>query len=818
MKDAAATWALIIGIDSYDNFKGLTSAARDAAEAVAWLRGLGVPDAQILLHAAPCDEAKTELDALGLTYHGCTEPEIWASFMTLMDNHGSKLYVFLSGHGFFEPGGYRVFLTREASDKVAKNLGIDWYAKFLRGQDYTTQYLVMDGCLNLPYSSEVRSRFVAGAQSSVALPPEREVFQVFCFAASMGERALEDNGHGLFMHTLLQALDPQNPSPLCVDVDHTSGALLLDLDRAVRDVVAPTVTERAAQLGRRQRPGLQVLSPGPAPARMTIVEIPATSTARVSVWIDPVHALADVQKITLFSDDNSWRRVAPTPPAATVQVPVESTLPTGLAFAARCTVRPGSSWSQPPQQEFITAQDREVRFSLDPRPAGLAPYSRIQATVNTVGPDGQVVGAMSPDAYQQVEDILADTGADIGLARHETGPVLWTTVARGGELRATTLRVARMLNSYFPDIWTVIRNVDIQGLTTSISIPLTAAAARRLGGLQIDQPVVSVGDIALSLRRLVDDSEVTVEPGPVTVRVTLPWGTWVQRVTVDPLQSLTIRLPRDIGVPPMRTKLLGAGPAASDGPGRTVAAMGPLAPVTLRSAHGVVVGQLTTLPDDPNSAWRVPLRSAQAGLSLPRWQAYGEVPRGTAQWLFPLSETGPLAVQTGRSPRAEPLSTIPSPYWDRLVSSGRLDEIAPEEAVELTREKWVGPLLGLAGAYACFAQRSDEYLRIVLENLRGLEPDLPDLPILQAALDRRAQTRTSVADELNMLGHSGAVPVFRWGVALGILAAEHYNVPILAAQLRLVDRHLAPNSAWTMWRAPRLVVADAPVADPSQVS
>jgi hypothetical protein len=188
-------------------------------------------------------------------------------------------------------------------------------------------------------------------------------------------------------------------------------------------------------------------------------------------------------------------------------------------------------------------------------------------------------------------------------------------------------------------------------------------------------------------------------------------------------------------------------------------------------------------------------------VSLPAWQAYGQVSYGVAQWLFPLSETGPLAVQTGRNPRAEPLSAIPSPHWDRLVSSGRLDDIAPREAVGLTNDKWAEPLLGLAGAYACFAQQSDEYLRIVLENLRRLEPDLPDLPILEAALDRRAQKRTKVADELNALGHSGVVPVFRWGVALGILASEHYNVPALGAHLRLVEQRLAPNSTWTMWRA-----------------
>jgi hypothetical protein len=606
------------------------------------------------------------------------------------------------------------------------------------------------------------------------------------------------------MHTLLQALDPVTPNPFCVDIDDTSGALLLDLNRAVLDVAAPIVTRRAAQLGRRQRPGLQVLSPGPTPAKMTVVEIPATSTARVSVWVHPVDALADVQKITLFSDDNSWRRVAPTPPAATVHVPVESTLPTGLAFAARCTIRPGTSWSQPPQQEFITAQDRDVRFSLERPPAEMPPHAAVQTTVTTVGPDGQVVSAMSPHAYRQVEDILEDAGADIVLEQHQTGPVLRTTASRRAELRAVTLRIARQLNRHFPvEIATVVYDVDTRGLTTSISIPLTAAAARRLGGLLIDQPVLSVGDIALSLRRLVNEATVTVEPGPLAVRITLPWGTWVKRVTVDPLQPLTIRLPRDIGVPPMRVKLLGSGPADDDGSGRTVAAMGRLAPVRMRTARGMSVGQLTTIPHNPNSAWRVPLRAAQVGLSLPRWQAYGEVSHGAEQWLFPLSETGPLAVQTGRNPRAEPLSAIPSPHWDRLVSSGRLDDIAPEEAVSLTNDKWVEPLLGLAGAYACFARQSDEYLRIVLGNLRGLEPDLPDLPILQAALDHRARTRTTVAGELNTLGNSGVVPVFRWGVALGILASDHYNVPSLAEHLRLVEKHLAPNSTWTMWRDDR---------------
>jgi hypothetical protein len=113
-----------------------------------------------------------------------------------------------------------------------------------------------------------------------------------------------------------------------------------------------------------------------------------------------------------------------------------------------------------------------------------------------------------------------------------------------------------------------------------------------------------------------------------------------------------------------------------------------------------------------------------------------EVDHGPNQLRFPLSEDGALAVQLGRSPRVEPLSLTPSAHWDRLVSSRRVDDLPLDHAIALTWDKWDAPLLGLAGAYACLAQEADEYLRTVLDNLAQLAPGLPDLPILEAALDR----------------------------------------------------------------------------------
>lgn len=194
-----------------------------------------------------------------------------------------------------------------------------------------------------------------------------------------------------------------------------------------------------------------------------------------------------------------------------------------------------------------------------------------------------------------------------------------------------------------------------------------------------------------------------------------------------------------------------------------------------------------------------PLWAARQRLQ-PRWRSFGSVPNRHGRLVFPLNEDGPVAVQIGSSPRAEPLSVSPSPHWDRLVSSGRLDDITPDEAVGLTREKWREPLLGLAGGYACFAQRSDDYVRIVLRNLRRLDPELPDLTLLTAALDRRSGVRhRTVRAQLEELAATGALPIFRWGFALGILAARHYNVSPLVDRLTAIEPTLATNSIWTLW-------------------
>src|SRR5262249_13001077 len=147
--EAATTWALAVGIAQYDNPNAvppLRGAVTDAIAAVGWLRGLGVPDDHILLRAAPSAESRPALDGLGLAWDGATEPKIWTAAARLSQvsaAEGTRLFVFLSGHGLYEPDSGRIFLTQEAgaTPLAYENLGIDEYVKLFRWMSFRRQFL-----------------------------------------------------------------------------------------------------------------------------------------------------------------------------------------------------------------------------------------------------------------------------------------------------------------------------------------------------------------------------------------------------------------------------------------------------------------------------------------------------------------------------------------------------------------------------------------------------------------------------------------------------------------------------------------------------
>ena len=211
------SWALVVGIDEYDDpaVPRLHGAAADAVAVVEWLRTLGLPDRQILLHVAPSAATKPSVEALGptLAVQDAREPTIWGSVNRLLQVvDADRLFVFLSGHGLWEPTSGRLFLTQEAGiNGRHPNLGIDLYADCFLSSAFPRQFLVMDGCLNLPYAPEQRQAIAAQIATGLRYTPRPTNWLVTCFGAGFGEKAYEIDGRGAFLRRLLPAMKPDDP-------------------------------------------------------------------------------------------------------------------------------------------------------------------------------------------------------------------------------------------------------------------------------------------------------------------------------------------------------------------------------------------------------------------------------------------------------------------------------------------------------------------------------------------------------------------------------------------------------------------------------
>ena len=189
--EGETTWALVVGIDKYDDdeIPVLTGAVADAVAATRWLQRLGVPQSQILLHAAPSEKSAGRLAAVQC-WKPCRAGDIWESLGMLRGKKGSRLFVFLFGHGLFEDGRPegRLFLAQDFGKPWFSNLSIEWHCKYLLSLGFSRQFLIMDGCLN---ESGLTSRFSevpAGRPPAKRekLIPRRRSWRVLVQAAASG--------------------------------------------------------------------------------------------------------------------------------------------------------------------------------------------------------------------------------------------------------------------------------------------------------------------------------------------------------------------------------------------------------------------------------------------------------------------------------------------------------------------------------------------------------------------------------------------------------------------------------------------------------
>lgn len=839
MIEAATTWALVVGIDAYEApaIRTLTGAVNDAVAAVAWLRMLGVPDSQLLLHAAPSDASRPGLEALGLVYADARKPTVWGSIARLRRvAGGTRLIVVLTGHGLFEPAGGRLFLTQEAGvDDLYVNLGLDTFIQVFLALPFRRQFLFMDGCLNYPYATGVRPTIQPAGPDGAPLPvPDPANGLVALYSASQGQVAREGGNRGLFMDCLLEALDPARlsapPRGLCgaVSYDFTTGARSVDLRRVMDDWVRPAL----ATVAPNQTPGFDLSGAAQGRPSFPLYRLlPDLPAATVQVEVQPPDAVASLTGFDLYLDDRArpWEERLARPPLPAIPVPLVRRLPLGAPAVVECSVEPTAPWDiVNASQHFTVGGDQRVLFELQPRVtvgAGDTGTERYNVGLRTadgarayeVRYDSRLAAAVTRAVAAAAVEVplLREAGGGqvrgIGFEHHESGPVFHVPRDLETAGRALVAAWAEAVREVAPAglaVETVVRGDQASPALPNLRFTLPENGLEPLVGALADRLAVSAGPATatkgdetaarrLPLRALEHEPTVWLPPGPTRLQLETPWGSWTAVEIVPASGQLTVALPATIGHPPLRVRLH-AERARRDGQILGVADRA-------RAASGRPFGsprRRRTL--QPGQAGRAAWALAWPGASAPA--AWLATLAGPTPVVFPVDAGRTLAIEwIGAWPRVEPLAAVAEPAWDLLLVVGQLDGLTPDAAWDLAMAKWEDPLLGLAGAYALFAAADWSRLRVVAGNLRGLPLAGPDLDLLALAAESPGATPLPAAavERLAALAAAAEPPRLRWGVRLGCdLLARAGRGPGLTSwrrSLQAIEAGLSPVSVWTAW-------------------
>ena len=773
MRDGPSTWALIVAIDEYDDagLRSLEGPVADACEAIGWLRKLGVPDGHIFLHASPSDASRGAIDALGLSYLDAREPTIWSSIAQLRGEQGSRLFIFLFGHGLYDPQSRRLFLTQEAGVGGAYvNLGIDEYRELFLSMSFRDQVLVMDGCLNYPYADTARPTVKAAMHPSITGYTARPGNGlVECFAASQDQRAAEIDGRGAFARRLFAAIDPDTPLPDGVDFDFGSGERRLDV-RMVMDKVIPQVARDAAALvpSVTQQPQYFRHGRAGAEAGFAFCTLPATESKSITVELTPQDVTPHAERVRVWLDEMPyWTHTEPAIPGDPVTFPLTVVFPAGVRGVAACQLAAQTEWQAPDRASFVANDDQVVTLvaaagqpiALGPRDGlGSAPpgveinSGTVEFGVKLVERDGSPAYEMNSAHYATVAERtgLIDTGAGlisddagIDVQIHEDGPTFSIDgFAFEAGVRLVN-RVADEVRAVIPPGYHVQivapANVAVAGLRLEL-----AGSAEALAGLSVGRGCrrgrsslgIRSGAQGVAGRPRGSSPCMALTPGLRRSRSICRGGRGARRFGFRRLVRPWCSCPRRWGF--LRFGLVWSRRCAQR-------PLGGAAEVWVIDDRAVMTSRIGLT--DP-----VERPAVRDGDGLPAvWSVEGPGDQGpwtsvvgsAGHWSFPVSFFGPLAVNADpANPRVEPLSLTPSPDWDLLLSAGRLDVLTTEQAVALTNLKWSDYLVGLAGAYAVYASGDPEYLDVVVANLEGLGP-LLDVSLLAYAAELRREAATS---------------------------------------------------------------------------
>lgn len=190
-----ASWALVVGINAYRHADRLNYAVADARAVAAALRGLGFQNVRVLL-----DDDATRANI---------ERAIYIDFKEKM-GRDDRLFVFFAGHGItvdLPRGGEEGYLIPVDGDPRRPEvtaIAMDEIRKMGRRVGARHIFFAIDSCFSgFAISRDIRPEAVSDQRIAAAL--EEPVVQVLT-AGRKGQKAVEEEGHGVFTRRLLDGL------------------------------------------------------------------------------------------------------------------------------------------------------------------------------------------------------------------------------------------------------------------------------------------------------------------------------------------------------------------------------------------------------------------------------------------------------------------------------------------------------------------------------------------------------------------------------------------------------------------------------------
>ena len=792
--------AVVVGIDRYDlaQIPPLTGAVADALTACKWLLDIGVVPAAIDLHLSPSKPlGKTQLSVNGqnLQSKDATWRSVWASLNRLAGQAGERLFVFLSGHGLVVPPTEPVFLLQDygIDGDWSCNLGLNSFVDYFLSLDFGEQFLFCDACEEFFGAPSLRSTVSPRRPPNHGslVPGKGGLLAVH--SASPGQRAFEDEGRGLMMKRLLEALDTgrlanlpsTDPAQPAVVYDWDSGEWGLNLTYLIDKVVQPEVSRVAlARKGAAQDPRAV-----PSGGRIgDILRWTRDDLGEVIVEVDPPPDAADVEKVRLVTLEPTWACDVVNPSA---ELPRTVKLPVGIDLVAMATGRLVDRPVTPPRQDSRVAEQSRVTFRLaDPRRGASEPAVIGGFNVRIYESDGaERYDAGEVYAEPPAEDLIRDVHlSGFGFHQGEIGPdiALPPRLARGISWGNTHVQTDLITGpAPVPEVsdrdiltegarlahaWAGFLK-DRLGAVVVISPPGVSPEAAR-PNLVLCYPAGShltgyLAPVAPLLLRRLGDSEVvkevplgsdaqsgeagfhliSVPPDAYELTLDLPWGRWRETALITAGEQTRIALPASIGRPPLRNDLSGTRVRAAK--------------------RSPAIGRLVRFRDLDIAA-------------------------------CPLVRFATDAEAT----RVEPLGAAAHPAWDAVFTAQRLDlahdafqrfSLAPMENGEGSAAAMELELLYLVRCYSKVlvgrtAHLGEETQKLALlgrsvdSQLLAYEPGAPD-PVLR--------------ERIEGLWKRGRRPLLRWGYDL-LIAHELANAEQAAAE---TSRQLV-GSAWTALRRP----------------